>query len=194
MSTRVAVRRLHIMTYYDYDWAFLCVLHATDSTNVWRRAEGHQALKHFRCPACEERKKPAPRPATRPPSDYRFNVEIAVDCFEIRDVEGSRFTTLSIVDMGALDHVAEIVSDKGGAPSSRACADVFRRVWLNWAGPPKSIIVDRGLHNRGCFSELLTYHGVQMRFIGVEAHHQLGRGEQGASSNIFYNMLWKQGN
>ena len=70
----------------------------------------------------------------------------------------------------------------------------FRRVWLNWAGPPKSIIVDRGLHNRGCFSELLTYHGVQMRFTGVEAHHQLGRGEQGASSNIFYNMLWKQGN
>ena len=105
-------------------------------------------------------------------------MEIAVDCFEIRDVEGNRFTILSIVDMGTLYHVAEIVSDKGGAPSSRACADAFRRVWLNWAGPPKSIIVDRGLHNRGRFSELLTYHGVQMRFIGVEAHHQLGRGER----------------
>ena len=173
MSTRVAVRRLHTMTGHSS---------VSSMQRILRTSGGDpkviKALKHFRCPACEERKKPAPRPATRPPSDYRFNVEIAVDCFEIRDVDGNRFTILSIVDMGTLYHVAEIVSDKGGAPSSRACADAFRRVWLNWAGSPKSIIVDRGLHNRGRFAELLTYHGVQMRFIGVEAHHQLGRGER----------------
>ena len=117
-------------------------------------------LNRFKCPACEERKKPTPRPATRPPSDSRFNVEVAVDCFEVRDVQGNRFTVLSMVDMGTL--TAEIVAGNGGAPSSKARAEAFRRVWLNWAGPPRSVIVDGGLHNRGQFAELLMYHGIQI--------------------------------
>ena len=176
MATRVAVRRLHTMTGHSSISSMQRILRTSGGDPKVIRA-----LKHFRCPACEERKKPAPRPVTRPPSDYRFNVEVAIDCFEVKDVQGNRFTIFSVVDMGTLFHAAEIVSDKGGAPSSLACTVAFRRCWLNWAGPPRSIIVDRGLHNRGRFTELLQHHGVQERFIGVEAHHQLGRGERQGS-------------
>ena len=87
---------------------------------------------------------------------------------------------------------AEIVSDNGGAPSSRACADAFRRVWLNWAGPPRSVIVDRGLHNRGRFSELLMYHGVQIRFLELKPITNLAEAsDTGASPKLSFNMLWK---
>ena len=109
MSTRVAVRRLHTMTGHSS---------ISSMQRILRTSGGVSALKHFKCPACEA------RPATRPPSDYRFNVEVAVDCFEVRDVQGKRFTVLSMVDMGMLFHSAEIVADNGGAPSSKACADL----------------------------------------------------------------------
>ena len=173
MASRVAVRRLHSMTG-----------HASVSSmqRLLRTAGGDpkviHALKYFRCPACEERKEPAPRPKTRPPSEYRFNVEVALDCFEAKDCQGNRFTVLSMVDMGTLYHVATIVAPQGVPPGSQACADAFQRTWLSWAGPPQSIVVDRGLHNRGRFAQLMSFHGIQIRFIGVEAHHQLGRGER----------------
>jgi hypothetical protein len=33
-------------------------------------------------------------------------VEVAVDCFEVRDIQGNRLTILSVVDMETLYHTA----------------------------------------------------------------------------------------
>ena len=103
-----------------------------------------RALPDFHCAACAAKKKPLAVPSTRLPSDYRFNVELAVDCFEIKDVEQRRYTIFSAVCMGALFHVAKVVSPSGGAPSSRACMNAFFETWFSWAGPPQTIVLDRG--------------------------------------------------
>ncbi|CAE7949958.1 unnamed protein product, partial [Symbiodinium sp. KB8] len=175
-ATRIAVRRLHTMTGHSS---------ITSMQRLLRTAGGDpdvvRALPHFHCAACAERKKPAQPPATRAPSDYRFNVEVSLDCFEVRDVNRHRYTVLSAVCMGTLFHTAAVVAPDGGVPSSRRCLDAFRTMWLNWAGPPRRIVLDRGTHNRGVFSENMTAMGIELRFVGTEAPYQLGRGErQGA--------------
>ena len=45
-------------------------------------------------------------------------------------------------------------------------------IWINWAGPPRAVILDRGPHNRGIFLELLRHHGVELRFTGVEEEEE----------------------
>ena len=175
-ATRIAVRRLHTMTGHSS---------IASMQRLLRTAGGDpdvvRALPYFHCAACAERKKPAQPPATRPPSDYRFNVEVSLDCFEVRDVNRHRYTVLSAVCMGTLFHAAAVVSPDGGVPSSKRCLDAFRTMWLNWAGPPRRIVLDRGTHNRGVFSENMTAMGIELRFVGTEAPYQLGRGErQGA--------------
>ena len=77
------------------------------------------ALKHFHCPACDSNKTPQPSPSTRLPSNYKFNEEVAVDCFEVRDANSCRYTVMSMVDMGTLYHGAAIVNPTGRLPRSR---------------------------------------------------------------------------
>ena len=173
MATRVAIRRLHNMTGHASPAAMPRLLRtAGGDPEIIRK------LKLFSCPTCTAKATPTSAPATRLPGDYRFNSEISVDAFEIKDSEGNRFTILSIVDQGTLFHVGALVGEGGGQPASRLCADVLERQWISWAGPPKTAILDHGPHNRGCFSQMLAHHGCQVRFIGVESPHQLGRGER----------------
>ena len=87
-----------------------------------------KALRHFHCPACAAESKPVRPPSTRPPNDYKFNVEISVDCFEIKDAEQNRFTVFSVVDLGTLYHAAEVVSRAGGTLTSRTGAETLRRI------------------------------------------------------------------
>ncbi len=63
-------------------------------------------------------------------------------------------------------------------PSSRICAVAFLQGWVSWAGWPKHIVTDRGLHNRGVFSRLLGSRGICIRNIGLESPEQLGRTER----------------
>ena len=170
-ATRVAVRRLHTMTGHSSPSAMQRLLRTAGGDPAVIRA-----LPDFHCAACAAKKKPLPAPSTRLPSDYRFNIEIAVDCFEVKDAEQRRHTVFSAVCMGTLFHVAKIVAPTGGAPS--ACLNALFEIWCSWAGPPRSIILDRGAHNRGVFAETVTSMGIELRYIGAEAAHQLGRGER----------------
>ena len=185
-ATRIVIRRLHTMTGHSSP---------SSMQRLLRTAGGDpqviRALPDFHCAACAARKKPLSSPATRSPSDYRFNIELAVDCFEIKDSERKRYTVLSVVCMGTLFHVAKIVSPDGGAPSSRACLNAFSEMWLGWAGPPRSIFLDRGAHNRGVFSETMTSMGIDLRYVGTEAPHQLGRGERqgGILKQILHHVI-----
>ena len=71
-----------------------------------------------------------------------------------------------------------------GQPTSRECAEAFMERWVSWAGWPKNLVSDRGLHNRGRFSRTLGAHGVSIRNIGLESPEQLGRTER-------HGDLWK---
>ena len=59
-----------------------------------------------------------------------------------------------------------------GSPSSRECLDSFVSLWVGWAGWPRTLSCDRGVHNRGVFARTLAQHGVLIREAGVESLEQ----------------------
>ena len=172
-TQRVALRRLHTMTGHASSSSMKRLLRTAGAN-----PKAIAALDHFRCPVCENTKMPAPTPATRMPSEYKFNDEIAIDTFIVKDMAGGKRKVMSIVDMGTLFHVAGIVGHGDGPPSSAECANMLTRSWLAWAGAPKSVVMDRGVENRGQLQGLLKGHGVLLRFIGLGSPNQLGRGER----------------
>ena len=56
---------------------------------------------------------------------------------------------------------------------------------MSWAGYPKSVVTDRGLHNRRIFAQELSAAEVQLYTIGLEAPYQLGRTER-------HGGMWKE--
>ena len=172
---RVALRRLHHM-----------FGHCTNATlarmlrNSMVGADVIRAARYLRCQVCEEMKDDAqPRVAapTKEASKLDFNHELSLDAFEVKDSQGQRHTILSMVCTATKFHVARRVAN-GGVPSSAVCADAINTSWINWAGAPKVLVVDQGVHNKGKVSALMKSHNVEVRQVGVGAPHQLGVGER----------------
>ena len=63
--------------------------------------------------------------------------------------------------------------------------EAFSRAWTSWAGWPKDVICDRGLHNRGRFARTLAQHGICITNIGLEAPEQIGSVER-------HGDVWKE--
>ena len=112
------------------------------------------------------------------PEEYRFNKAISLDVFVSKDANGRKYKVMSVVDLGTLFHVAVIVGEGAGPPASSDMAKALSTCWFSWAGTPESVVLDRGLENRGKLQELVRSHGILLRYIGVESAHQLGRGER----------------
>ena len=123
---------------------------------VLRGAEADKEIIHacqnFRCDNCpnlETAKRSTPVAA---PKLYVFGYEIIIDIFEVKDAIGVRFHFLSMVDAGTTYHVVCMVHVGPGTPKSSKCFAKFMTYWQQWAGFPKVVSCDRGLHNRGQFS------------------------------------------
>ena len=172
-AQRVAVRRLHQMTGHASTSAMGRMLRVARAS-----PEVLHKLKLFKCEACQQTKRPEPRPVVRPPNPYTFNHEISADCLEVRDAIGNRYAVFSVICLGTLYHCAWIVSDQGGTPSSLKCAEALRDGWLTIFGAPRFLTVDRGVANRGRLAELVNSQGIYLRFAGKEAAHQIGRCER----------------
>ena len=54
----------------------------------------------------------------------------------------------------------------------------FDQRWVRWAGWPRFVSADRGVHNRGVFGKTLVQKGVRVRPAGPEAPEQIGRTER----------------
>ena len=72
----------------------------------------------------------------------------------------------------------KVLGEAKGVPPSNLCLQAFLRMWVNWAGAPDRITVDRGTHNRGIFQSELEKLGARFVHIAAEAPHQLGRTER----------------
>ena len=184
-AARAAIRRMHRM-----------FGHCTTGTlaQILRQAKAEpeyiKAAQHFRCETCDSVKSQTRAHPVAPPSMYTFNHNLSIDVFEIADVQGTRYSVLSIVDTGTSFHQAAVVSVGGGQPSSLTCWKKFQRVWSQWAGFPVMVTTDRGLHNRGSFARGLTANGVYMRQAALESPWQLGKGErQGGILKILMKKL-----
>ena len=169
---RVALRRLHNMTGHSPSSAMVQLLRTAGASS-----QVLEATRHFACETCRKQQ-PTSRPnVVKAPSRLEFNHEIAIDCFEIKDSYGNRHTVLSVVCVGTLFHQAYWVAG-GGVPKSAVCPSKLLKGWFGPFGAPRILTCDRGVHNRGRLQDLLRIHGVQLRYVGLEAPYQLGRGER----------------
>ncbi len=172
---RVAVRRLHAMMGHCSSASLERMLKASMVGK-----EVVDAVKHFRCQTCEELKKdenPRSVKPTRAPFEQKFNYEVSMDVFEVHDSQGQRHSILSLVDLATHFQAAFRVAG-GGTPSSKVCAEAVNAGWLSWAGAPKFVVCDQGVHNKGKMSAMLVSQGTQIRQTGARAPHQLGIGER----------------
>ena len=151
-SARAAIRRMHRMLSHKPKSVMLHIL-----TGAGADPQMIEAVKHFRCPDYPEehlRQQPV-----KAPSLYLFNYEVIVDVFEIVDDGNTRYSCLSCVCNGTTFHLVWMVVVGGGQPKSSKCLNKFLNGWVAWAGWPKVLTCDRGLHNRGAFSMALTQNG-----------------------------------
>ena len=107
-----------------------------------------------------------------------FNHEVGVDVLDLHDFEGKRHLYLNIVCQRTSFQIVWYLCPGSGAPSSRLSAQAFMQAWVSWAGWPKHIVTDRGLHNRGLFAKALGSRGISIKNIGLESPEQLGRTER----------------
>ena len=84
----------------------------------------------------------------------------------------------NMVDLGATYQIQAVLRECHGTPTSLQCLDAFMSYWVCWAGYPRQVVADRGLHNRGVFSRELAAAGVYTANIGSEAPYQLGKVER----------------
>ena len=170
---RIGIRRLHVMTSHATRPQLQRMLrHANAPTEVVR------GVKFFRCSACESKMEETRPPVTKVPSPYSFNHIVGLDVFELKDSAETRFHVLHCVCHGSTFQVAEVLREAKGVPPSHLCLQAFLRMWVNWAGVPDRITVDRGTHNRGIFQSELEKLGARFVHIAAEARHQLGRTER----------------
>ena len=121
---------------------------------------------------------PAQTKKVGPPKPYVFNHEVGVDVLELHDADEKCHLFLNIVDQGTNFQIVVHLLEGEGTPKSSHCAKAFMSAWVSWAGWPKNVVVDRGLHNRGAFAKLLAAHGICIRHIALESPEQLGRVER----------------
>ena len=135
-------------------------------------------MKLFRCDTCADLEKPLRAGPAAPPGLYLFNHEVILDVFEVHDTVMKPFLMLSIVCDGTCFQICVFVAEGTGVPSSAKCLRKFMSKWVSWAGWPRVVATDRGLHNRGAFAHGLADNGVYQRQAGLENPEAIGRGER----------------
>jgi len=185
---RIALRRLHAMMGHCSVATMTRMLKSSLASK-----DLLDAVPHFRCQSCEERRKEeAPRSVrpTRSKAELKFNYELAVDVFEVTDSKDQRHSILSMIDMATHYHIAARVG-QGGTPSSRVCAEALNQCWFTPFGAPKRFVSDQGVHNKGRVYAMLKRHGVEVRSIGAQAPYQLGTAERhgGILKQVMYKAI-----
>ena len=137
-----------------------------------------RAAKFLRCEGCDAHRPKAQTSKVALQRTYEFNRTVGVDIFEVKDVDNTRYSILSMVDQGTCFQQACVVREGGSQPSSQTCFEAFQEEWSSWAGQPHEVITDRGLHNRGAFARGLASRGTTVTTIGVESPEMIGRTER----------------
>ena len=172
---RIAIRRLHRNFKHLPKLALVQMLRAAKCPK-----EYIDAAKSHRCNTCEQAKPKPPTHKVSMPRPYEFNHEIGIDVVEVKDITGTVYDILNIVDYGTTFEQAFIVREArtNGTPSSQSCLEAFVNGWVRPFGWPKLVAVDRGLHNRGVFGTTLAKKGIRFRPAGLESPEQIGRVER----------------
>ena len=169
--TRIAIRRLHRQFGHPTPQTLRAILKAGKAP-----AELIESARLVRCTVCEDAK---PRPREHPVGpklQFEFNACVGMDVAEARDNAGNTYSILSFVDIATGFHLAEVVKVGGGMPTSERCANAMVNRWVSWAGWPKQVTCDRGVHNRGVVQRLLASHGFEVVFGDAHGHRKGRKG------------------
>ena len=131
--------------------------------------------RYMKCPTCLRRQPPVRIPkATMPYRPSRFNAIVGMDLKWIKESTGKHFYGLNILDLATTFNVFVIVPNK--LPGT--IADAFKWAWMNWAGAPDKIVVDRGREFYTDFQEVAQKIGAKFRMVPTEAPWQNGMVER----------------
>ena len=140
------------------------------------------AAQNFRCKSCDVTadRKQTSKVSVPKVLNYAFNIAVGVDVFDLHDITGQAWLFLNIVCYGTDFQICSLLCKGPGTPKSRLCGMMFMQSWVNWAGWPKYVRVDRGLHNRGYFARMLGAHGICPLNAGLESPEHIGKVEKEA--------------
>ena len=167
-EVRSAVTRLHLNLGHPTEKELLRLL-------AWQGAISKHmitAVKHLQCASCSRSKRAAqPRPSAMPVANLgQFNDNLQSDVFFCRDITGTNYAILGIIDQSTLLHQAERLSDR----SSKCALEIFRRTWFRPYGFPLSIRVDPGTIYAKDFRDYVERHGIYLEVIPAESHWRIG--------------------
>ncbi|CAK9008829.1 unnamed protein product [Durusdinium trenchii] len=130
------------------------------------------AVDDMTCASCQRTRMPTrPSPAAIPDTGLRqFADSIQLDIVYIRDIAGSNFPVLGVIDECTLLHQAAVLDSR--LPSE--VLKKFIRIWAQPFGYPLIARLDPDGSFRGEFEEFMDTTGTQTDFIPPEAHHRLG--------------------
>ncbi|CAK9013314.1 Integrase catalytic domain-containing protein [Durusdinium trenchii] len=130
------------------------------------------AVDDMTCASCQRARMPTrPSPAAIPDTGLRqFADSIQLDIVYIRDIAGSNFPVLGVIDECTLLHQAAVLDSR--LPSE--VLKKFIRIWAQPFGYPLIARLDPDGSFRGEFEEFMDTTGTQTDFIPPEAHHRLG--------------------
>ena len=94
-STRIAVRKMHRQFGHVAPRVLLEILRASGA-----KPEFLRAAKFLRCEGCDAHRPKAQTSKVTLPRTYEFNRTVGVDIFEVKDVDNTRYSILSMVDQG----------------------------------------------------------------------------------------------
>ena len=131
--------------------------------------------KHLKCSVCLRTRPPRqPRPSKAVQS-RRFNDRVFLDIIYIKNVAGTSFTYLNILDDATTYQVLEHLPDRSEETVTRALVGG----WLRYFGCPDQMVLDAEGSFRGFkFETLMAQSGIQIRFVPPDAHYQLGKAER----------------
>ena len=171
--TRIAIRRLHGQFSHPAPQTLRSILKAGGAP-----PELIEAARLVRCQACEDSK---PKPRDHPVGNkfvFEFNACMGMDVAEARDHAGNKYSVLSFVDIATGFHVARVVKEGGGMPTSESCASAMLEAWVSWGGWPQQFAMNRGVQNRGDMQKLLAAHGCEVIYAPLETPRAIGKVER----------------
>eukprot|EP00959_Pyramimonas_sp_CCMP1952_P097528 2038712-Pyramimonas_sp.AAC.1 len=124
LHTSVAIRRLHRQFGHVPNSALVQLLGISGTSSDYI-----EVVANYRCDSCERHKQLAQTHKVALPKKVCFNHEIGIDCVEVKDNSGERYTFLNIVCQSATLQRVTFVKNGGGTPSSRACLAALQQHW-----------------------------------------------------------------
>eukprot|EP00435_Cladocopium_sp_Y103_P006894 s1307_g2.t1 len=132
-----------------------------------------QGVLDLKCSICQMQQRPKiPKPATLK-SELHFGDKISIDGVKWTNKQGQDFHFYHFIDHGTNYHAAII------APNRAEIQERFTMGWLNWAGPPNTILMDSAKEFVSeTFTKFLQSLTFSVKVVPPDAHWQCGRIER----------------